>query len=331
MNCSESYDPFDLPYESFIARCRAEREVFLPANAQGATPGTSLYGSFGEHLLRTVCTARPQCRDKPGSACTPQCPAHWLFKPYLTTLRRNAARPIFLYSPELDTRTPVSAFDLHVTLWGRHALRYRSLVEQTLIEMGRSGLALEGVKQPFQILRFDDVCRRTLADVRRALSERPIDRLLVCFETPLRYREKNRGSDGACQSLWMAGGQAPMPELAGNAAFELAAWDLTDRALDSWDHDRQTACCRWARAAATEAMAGVAPLASLLQPVRLGKRFSSSSGHDYPVDGFTGFVELGGDLAPALPWLAVLSLQGGGQNRAMGFGRIRLWAGAPLI
>ncbi|MDQ2694083.1 MAG: hypothetical protein M3Z21_01660 [Pseudomonadota bacterium] len=57
----------------------------------------------------------------------------------------------------------------------------------------------------------------------------------------------------------------------------------------------------------------------------LGLRLARTDGRAFPLQGFQGAAEVEGPLDGALPWLLALSLGGGGQKRAMGFGVVNLW------
>ena len=124
---------------------------------------------------------------------------------------------------------------------------------------------------------------------------------------------------------------APLANLLGNVAYELAAWDMEDRSPDA-ALDRQTRhdLARRALYAAQAAAGRLRLVRSKLHPVDLGMRTAKTDGRTFPLQGFQGLAELEGPVAEVLPWLLALSLGGGGQKRAMGCGNVRLWLGPAL-
>jgi hypothetical protein len=103
--------PFELPVQKLVAHCISEAPLYFPPS-EGATPGTTLCGTFGQVLC-----------NYPNSSVVP-----WLYKPYSEVHHRNFARPVLLRAKELESTEPVDVFSLEVTLWGRHAIAAQDVV-----------------------------------------------------------------------------------------------------------------------------------------------------------------------------------------------------------
>jgi hypothetical protein len=322
--------PLDLPTQELTVRCQAEQPLYLPPRA-GATPGTTLWGAFGEVLLTHACVRHARglgaCIDQ-GAPClaSQYCPVPWLYKPYSRIHRRNLTRPVLLRARALEGQTPVMAFDIEVILWGRHAIAAKEVIEQVIQAMGQAGLEVEGERVCFQVTEIEAAPPLTLAERAAAIRTSAWHEALLVFETPFLHREKVEIEPGVSKKLFMAGGLLPLAEIIGNCAYELAAWDMEDRELgESLDREMRHSLCRQAREAARQAVNGLHITHCNLTPVSMGSRYSNQNGRYFPLMGFTGQVELQGPLEAALPWLLVLALGSGGQKRSMGFGRVQLW------
>ncbi len=333
---TDCYDPLiaslEFPVQVLTARCRAQAPLHFPPSP-GSTPGTTLSGAFGNALWDCACVLKQSgpaaCKTTKDTQCRqPQrCPLPWLYKPYSPVHRRSLTRPVLFRAPDLEQGTPVSVFSLTVILWGRHAIAARDSVEHTLRTMGAVGLSLpHGTRVPFAITTLAAEPPQTLAERTAALTGVPWQRALLMFETPCLHRETVTVAEDRREKLFLAGGELPLNTLLGNCAYELAAWDMEDRA-PGLSLDRQTR-----HDLAREARETVRSLAESLyithcdlHPVALGSRYSKTNGRQYPLTGFIGQAQLAGPIEPVLPWLLALALGGGGQKRAMGFGSVRLW------
>jgi len=76
-----------------------------------------------------------------------------------------------------------------------------------------------------------------------------------------------------------------------------------------------------ARDTARAAFADVRETRRALDAAPRGKRWSGEAGHVIPLGGRLGFVALEGELALALPWLALTELHGLGSHVAFGLGQ----------
>ena len=316
-----------LPIEIFTVSCQTDNPLILPLKP-GATPGTTIFGSFGEVLLNRHCKHNKNClKTHSGFQCQqPQnCAARWLYKPYSDVHRRHFPRPVFIYSRELENRTPTNHFTLHITLWGRQAIKHKKQIQQDLIALSEKGFLLNGQAQCFKISHFSKSTAQTLANIVDQHSQQSISNALFLFETPLRYREKIRHPNGRTESFWLAAGEPPIRELIANSAYELAAWYLEDSQQTEFNTKEQRhQYCQATKQHVLELLKETYPADWLLHPTSVGQRYSKTEQCEFQLDGFRGFTELKGKLEKILPWIIVLALQGGGQNRAMGFGRIRL-------
>jgi hypothetical protein len=193
MDYNPSVAPFDLPVQQLIARCLAERPFFLPPQA-GATPSTTLWGTFGEVLLKHACIRRVRglgaCINHNAPCLASQdCLIPWLYEPYSSTHRRNLPRPVLLHARALEDQTPIDAFDLNVVLLGRHAIAARESVKQMIRVMGAVGLEVENGRVRFQVAGIKAALPKTLAERAAAVRVDNWDQVLLVFETPFLHRE----------------------------------------------------------------------------------------------------------------------------------------------
>jgi hypothetical protein len=256
MNYEPLTDPFELPVQRLTAFCQTERSFVLPPRA-GTIPGTTLWGAFGQALWQTACLSRRiGCAASVGArGCRfPQlCPIPWLYKPYSEVHRRNMDRPVLLHARALERHQPVEAFEIEVTLWGRHAVTAREAVLRTLTAMGASGLNVNEQSVRFQIMEIRADPVRTIAECTASLCKLDWPQALLVFETLMSYRETVEIEPGVKKKLFLAGGTLPLPKIVGNCAFKLVAWDLEDREVgEAFDEDTRNRLCREAREAAQQ-------------------------------------------------------------------------------
>lgn len=327
MNYNPLTDPFDLPVQTLRFDCAAERPLQFSTHS-GATPGTTLWGAFGDALLAQCCIRRENGRSDCGDAaggCLAQdlCPGRWLYKPRSILQNRDLARPVLLHSRDLEQDCPVQEFRIDAILWGRHAIAALELVCDLLHHMGEQGLKPEqDFAEPvrFQIGEIRAETPGTLAD--RAASLLPFQpkRFRLTFETPFLGEKKRKDP---------AGGLFSLADILGGCAFDLAAWDLEDRELGPDLPKPRHKLCLDARDAARQAAESVRPLGGELAWCDTGKRISRTNNSTFRLQGFVGQAEFSGYCAPILPWLTALSLGGGGAKRPWGFGRVRVeWQSA---
>lgn len=322
-------DPLRLPVQQLTAHCLAERPLYFPPR-EGSTPGTTFNGAFGSEIWAVGCQRRqqglPACNQTQDHCQQPAaCPVHWLYKPYSTAHRRAFSRPVLLHAPGLDSANPITSFTLKITLWGRHAIRHRTVVEQTIRAMGQAGLGSEGSRTRFTVAEMTAELPMALGDKAAALIANNVwRRVLLAFETPFLYRATVEGHDGQKEKLFLAGGALPLSAMLGNRAYELAAWDMEERGLDLDSQARHDLARQTRQHVEALAEALIVTDHSLV-PVNHGSRQAKSNGRFFPIQGFVGQAQIEGDINPVLPWLLALAVGGGGQKRAMGFGVVRLW------
>lgn len=252
--------------------------------------------AFGDALLAEACVrARAGsggCGDAAGTCLEPgACPLRRLYKPWSDAHSRTMARP---------------------------------LIERTLARMGGNGLRPGGddaAPVPFRLISMAAEPPATLAE--RAAAERPagLGRVALVFETPYLLKRLR----GMPLEEWPGGAAVTLAEVLGNAAYELTAWDMEDRALSAAAASKSRhRLCLDARDAARAAAGRLEWADGELFPAEVGPRLSRSNAHAFPLRGFVGYAEYAGDGAAAWPWLLALALGGGGKKRPWGFGRVRV-------
>lgn len=328
--------PFELPVQKLFFHCIPEQPIYLPPNpgdGDGAglsTPGTTLSGAFGRALWPTVCERKGECygkadRSEPVCSNPSQCAAAWLYRPYSEVHKRKFARPVLLRAPLLEGMLPVAEFVLEAVLWGRHAVTMQREIVDTVKQMGLRGLGGDSVR--FQVADRQAGEVFTLAQYVEHYGA--LNRVLLEFQTPfiLRLTERAEGRKKPLKYYYTGEGPLPLGKILGNAAYELAAWDMEDRNLgEALSAKERHNLARDARDAAEEAATDLFIVRADLGAPFIGERFSRShDGSRFPLPGFIGLVELAGELDAALPWLAALTFGRGGQDRPMGFGVVKLW------
>jgi len=318
-----AYDPLALPVRRFVVPCRTERPLAFPP-AFGATVGTTLAGAFGHALLDVACREGERvCGSTPdgGLDCEQpwRCSLPRLLKPRATAGDRRFPTPVLLRAPALEPGKPVSAFELHGVLWGRRAIEAQAAVEESVALMGGEGLACGGERIPFSTgaVRFDERrCVRARAEAARPAA--PCPAVLLVLETAtVTKREPRPGGE----RRWLE-------DLVGNAAYELAAWDMEDRDIGpALDGDTRDAYASAVRDQARAAVRSVDLHEAAFDIVDLGARRSSANRRRYGLRGVLGTIELDG-AEEAWPWLVAIALGRAGQRRGLGCGEARLWLGA---
>jgi hypothetical protein len=323
-------DPLELPVQALTLTCRAERPLLFGRHG-GATPGTTLWGAFGDALLDTACVrglnGAPGCGDAAGECLAPDhCPGRWLYKPRAEDrhpalpkpVSRHLARPVLLSAPDLETGRPVADFRLDAVLWGRQAIARRAVVEDALRRMAARGLQPAGEAGPTVPFRIEDLRAEppaTLAERLAASPEVPPPGLRLVFETPFMLEKNDRKAGPE---------QLSLADLLGGCAYDLAVWDLADREAGPDLPKPRHKLGLDARDAARRAAEALRPVGGELATVDVGFRVSRHNGHGFPLRGFVGYADFLGDAGAARPWLLALALVGGGEKRPWGFGRVRV-------
>lgn len=321
--------PFELPVQILSLACRADRPLRFDRRG-GATPGTSLWGAFGEALLEIVCVRAREggagCGDGVGECLAPgECHGRWLYKPRAEDrhpalpkpVSRQLARPVLLAAPALETGEPVEAFHIEAILWGRQAIARRGVVEQTLRRMAERGLQPAGTSGPTVPFRIEALRGDPPATLAERLADRPEapPGFRLVFETPCMLEKHHHKAGPAELSL---------SDILGGCAYDLAVWDMEDRQSGPDLPKPRHKFGLDARDAARQAAEALRPVGGALWPVDVGFRVSRKNGHSFPLQGFVGYVDFIGECAAALPWLLALALAGGGEKRPWGFGRVRV-------
>ncbi|EIJ43898.1 hypothetical protein BegalDRAFT_3073 [Beggiatoa alba B18LD] len=319
--------PLELPVKTLTIQCITEYPLQWISQKNGSTPSTSLAGSFGRAVWQLCVFGESACeRQTDGEPVCQQpdkCLVHCLYKPYSAIHRRDFARPVFLYSPTLEQQQgeEISGFTLEVTLWGRQAVSSQTAVLQVIKNMGITGLRCEGVLIPFSIISV--TASPVLSIAERLTVWQSMNHLLLEFMTPLLLSSRD-GQAGYFRKTYDLNNGLPLKLLLANVAYEWVAWDIEDRRLTLDKSERHSLACI-ARNAARLSAEGLTVARLQLTEIDLGSRFSRRNQHEYVIQGFTGIADIEGILQPAMPWLLALSLAGGGQKRALGFGVVRAW------
>jgi hypothetical protein len=310
--------PFELPVQCLRIDCAAEKPLLFQPNAD-STPGTTLWGAFGDALLRGVCQRRADraCGDGAGGCAAPDaCAGRWLYKPHSTTQKRELPRPVLLYAPALESGRPCAEFHIELVLWGRQAIARREAVEHLVRQMGRQGLKTgPAAAEPTRFLatRIEAGPVATLAKRIEAVWAWRGRGFLLRFETPFLLQKNQRLANAE---------EVALADILGACAYELAAWDIEDRGLGEELPKPPHKLCLDARDAARQSAASARLAHWLPHHSAQANRVSRKNGHRFPLQGFMGEARFSAIDGDALPWLVVLALGGGGQKRPWGFGRV---------
>jgi len=316
-------DPLHLPTQRLILKCESNQPLaFEKHDAQ-----LRLAGAFGRTVwekcaIEARFCERHKTQNEPKCQNGVNCLTHWLYKPFSDIHRRDFARPVFLFSPTFaQPHEPTQAFDLEVTLWGRHAITAQSHVLDIIDKMGKVGLRCENKNIPFKVVDYQSGLVLTIKDQLGYGVD--FKRIKLDFLTPLWFAKRD-GQDHYRRHYYSVHeDMLPLRDILANVAYEWAAWDIEDRQLPVDHQTRHRRACEW-RDAARAAADGLDIYEAKLHQIHWGERQSRRNQQFYPLQGLMGWAELFGDLKAALPYLIALSLAGGGQKRAQGFGVVRL-------
>jgi len=316
-------DPLHLPTQRLILKCESNQPLaFEKHDAQ-----LRLAGAFGRTVwekcaIEARFCERHKTQNEPKCQNGVNCLTHWLYKPFSDIHRRDFARPVFLFSPTFaQPHEPTQAFDLEVTLWGRHAITAQSHVLDIIDKMGKVGLRCEDKNIPFRVVDYQSGLVLTIKDQLGYGVD--FKRIKLDFLTPLWFAKRD-GQDHYRRHYYSVHeDMLPLRDILANVAYEWAAWDIEDRQLPVDHQTRHRRACEW-RDAARAAADGLQIYEAELHQIHWGERQSRRNQQFYPLQGLMGWAELFGDLKAALPYLIALSLAGGGQKRAQGFGVVRL-------
>ena len=313
-----------------------QRPLVLP-DRSGADLRTSLRGAFGKALMSLGCKNAAKGQSCFGlntrHAC--QMPDHcalpWLFEPHVAIQRRDHPSPVVLTLTGIDdqpgdTDEPaVSAMEIRLVLFGRHANQERELVLAALSSAGQRGLLEPGptqgspARKPSSVsfeVQTNELWSGTLCDwVAGRFDGQVSSQLDIHLATPLCTDPPDFG---------------PM---LGNLAHDLVQWDLADSGLAAeFVAQGHGDAKRWCDDFADCARAHVKKRLTKVRvngdvsKMSLGRRRSRSNGNSFELHGFTGWLTLTGEFQPILPWLVALELRGGGKKKSFGLGEVRLEA-----
>lgn len=350
------YDPFlsplDLPIRVDEVVCRADRPFALGFEP-GHTPNTLLYGLFKRVMMASQCrhsrfyrttfdvalaeflklsmrengpvpcpcaTKKLACLRPDECACGALLDVAYSWQP-----GRPFPPLVILSAPDLWSLEPVREFPLRVSIVGRRAALHAPAIWETIVLMGRIGLAIKGRGRIF--LQFDKpstVFNRPLASVRMPADSR--GRALLEFVTPILIEETVADEAGGFARAFQAGGDADIAKLLGNLAYDICNLDMDDRPdAPEPSRDLRSRLSERSRELVEREAAGIAPSRANFRPENWGSRPSKTQKGSYPMAGFSGYVALENVSERIFPYLAALSLWRGGQNAAKGFGDARLW------
>lgn len=319
-NTDCAYDPttspFEMPICELVVRCQVESPPSTgPLVSRDLA--LALRSGFWANLVRLGCRddAGACHRDGQGVrnrqtvACSHRdsCAVPVLFRPRSTIQRRDHASPAGL----MVRRCATDSFTVSIVLFGHRAVANRALIGRALEHTGTRGIRL--------------------ADTSLQFLPRPSGE----FSGPLHQRlaqilPMHIARDHAAPVLLEL--SAPLDttsgELAtvlGNMAHDFVQWDLEDRGLA--ERLGKAGCDQLAEAARQCASASLASVRvdDGTIATRVGTRRSRSNRNRFVLEGRKGYLHLDGDLTAAAPWLALLSLRGGGRHKSFGLGQVRLW------
>jgi len=325
-----SYSPLDLPVAVWWVEWEGGSPLFFPV-CEGKSPGKTFSRALATHLRLSVCEAArrgaPPCGVKSGGQAldcrdAAGCHAQWLYKPRAADGAKNYPRPVLVWAPALEERRPVTRFAVRLVLWGRVALGSGPRVMDALLGLEEKGIELAGQVARVRLVDVKQGAAQTLGErVELVREQRPMSALLAFSTSFIHTQTLVREGDVRDRGT-IASGQLPLAEILANVAYETTAWDIEDRGAvgEASPLMHRHTNARQAREAAREAAYGVQVIASRLEPAYGGMARSKGNAQGYPENGFWGWAQISGNLQPLLPWLAALSLAGGGQHRADGFG-----------
>lgn len=201
-----------------------------------------------------------------------------------------------------------ATFEFGIDLFGE-AAEFAALLRTAVIRLGERGLGRR--RSRFEVESggdFEACAPRLMGDeIAARIRDLPTDRLLLCFDSPLRLQSKGHALTEFSFLSLMANllrRASGLMESHGRAQVEALARPLLERAsrvvviAASWTKRDQV-------------------------------RFSSRQGRAMNLHGAQGQVEVAGDLAAFVPWLAFGEIAGAGKGTTFGHGSMRVLATNP--
>jgi hypothetical protein len=293
---------------------------------EGATPETALNAFLGSALLQTGCDRGYEqavlCAEKHQH---PQdcsgCSLPKIYKP------SGFARPVRLcFDGSFSGQTH---FSMEMVMLGQRALQGRQMILKALTNMASQGFILERAKRiSFRILEIREQFNGTIQQ--RSQMENPapekIERVMIEFITPFIHQETVDGTAGEKYRPIQATGNLPLPKVLGNMANNLMRWHIEDQGFGGKLSKREIDDIAQNARMEAEAFAEDVRLEkSVLVPISLGLRASNRTGYRRPLNGFIGYAVFAGNFVRLIDWLEALRVWGGGLERTLGFGWVRLW------
>ena len=305
----DTLDPLALPMCMLDLSCESERPFVLRPGA-GKTPGTL----FNGRLRQLMYQLQPEL-------------AHQLFDLSLPWEPGRKLPPLALVAtPSLWEGHEQQRFPLQLRLLGPQAVAAESICRELLVHLGASGLNTGHEKAlHFTVAPQEQALRgnpRSLGE--HMLSPGPLATLDLEFVTPLQLPKKFVDNAGKTGRMFQRGEEFDLVKLLGNLAYDLMSVSL--RATGETDAKRAKAQCNAMRAQAEKDCGGIELNKAEFSQRHYGWRRSVTQKGQYSLEGFVGRVQLEGDLAPAVPWLAALSAWRGAQKAAKGFGLVSIWS-----
>jgi hypothetical protein len=306
-----SQSPFELPIIISHVECKLSRALHF-GKREGTNLATSIRGVFRAALYQLGC-------QKPSDNCAKcqtreACSIPFLFGPRSEAQRRDFASPIILWPTNQS-----SNIDIALIFWGRRVRQYQAMVNQAINIAGENGLDDSAGRVEFVArsqLIFDGTLKQWIA--REYPDYQNSNRACVeLIEPPLAVHQTTRAKNGHEKPSLAA--------ILGNTAHDLVLWDLEDRGMSP--ELAKSGCdqlAQMARELATAALAKANIEAGFLTNEDYGKRYSRQNNNTFALKGIRGYTRIGGNLDEVFPWLAALSLRGGGAKKSFGLGRVRL-------
>jgi len=314
-----------------IVQAKCLLEQHRVGGAEGGAIAQGFRSAFRTQIFRSACAKgiySARCipaggqgqRGWPVCALPDLCPVPLVFPARSETSKKDLAPmvQVWIHHP------PSGELEIRLVLFGERAATRRTSLESVL-----ERLTTEGTEIPHSSQGADPVWRiRRKADVTLAY-EGSLRHYAHCVVPPVLPSSFVVEFSSPCIVASRADSSDATPTLAeivGNMAYDLAIADLEDGALASaLGRGPLDALGGRARQEAEAAIRRLTIEAGNLAPAEWGRLRSGTNPGFVRLNGFTGFLRLSGDLVPAAPWLAALTLRGAGQKRSYGAGEVRLW------
>jgi hypothetical protein len=270
------------------------------------------------------------------------------------SIGKDMASPVHFRIGNLSNKTFEKSFGLNIVLIGRRTIGAETDIVEAVRIMGseRIGLdtgshergngkaffSIEKVKTVMPVSTLHDLGQRAVGQW-MASGRRDI---LVEFRSTYTQMHTERLSpDLVVEHTLKQGFDFPLYIMFRNFGTWLAEMEMEDSGYSRGieknilkSHRRDTG------ELAVSSCSGVLVQRLFIAEPQQRKRYSRTTEKDgpgtaatknwYSLNGTRGYLALGGDLVPALPWLAAMGVCGAGEYRSSAFGEISLWLGEFL-